>query len=210
MGMHNCADVNCAPPELALEALSRQRRSSKEAVASLHNDLSAMLQAHRRGSRAALAGEWVQRIHNLLNVVRWGKHTDASSLLYQSREAWELLLDSVASLDVTGQALPYKEFLTILERTARDTIFAPESEDAPVQVMGAYAASGQAFDAVWFLGATDTAWPAAGRPHPLLPLALQREFEMPHTTPSSDHTLAHRVTERILDSAGEVVFLLCR
>ncbi len=97
-------------------------------------------------------------------------------------------------------------FLNTLERTAQETIFAPESQDAPVQVMGVYAASGQSFDAVWFLGATDSGWPASGRPNPLLPIALQRELGMPHTSAADNTALAHRAMERIAESCGEVVY----
>lgn len=199
-------NANCTPPEMSLPALLRQPRGDAAAVDSLHSDLSRMLVMHRRDSRPALAGQWTQRVRDLLHVAQWGASSDASSLLFQAREAWEALLDTVASLDIAARSVRFEEFLAVLERTARETIFAPESADAPVQVMGAYAASGQAFDAVWFLGATDTAWPTAGHPHPLLSLALQRGFEMPHTSPSGDQALAHRVTERILGSAGEAVF----
>ena len=167
----------CAPPELTLESFLRQPQSGAPAASALHRDLSSMLQLHRRAPRQATAGEWLRRIARLLEAARWGERSDASSVLFQAREAWERMLEQVASLDLFAkELLSYKKLLEILERTAQETIFAPESEDAPVQVMGAYAASGQSFDAVWFLGATDTAWPAASRPNPLLPIALQREL----------------------------------
>jgi probable DNA repair protein len=72
--------------------------------------------------------------------------------------------------------------------------------------MGVYAASGQAFDAVWFLGATDSGWPASGRPNPLLPIALQRELGMPHTSTADNTALAHRAMERIAASCREIVY----
>ncbi len=166
-----------------------------------------MLQQHRRGPRQATAGEWLRRIARLLESARWGERSDASSVLFQAREAWERMLEQVASLDLFAkEPLPYKKLLEILERTAQETIFAPESEDAPVQVMGAYAASGQSFDAVWFLGATDTAWPAAGRPNPLLPIALQRELGMPHASAAENSALAHHVMARIAESSGAIVY----
>ena len=129
---------------------------------------------HQRGPRTTTAGQWVHHTALLLRIARWGEHAQASSLLFQAREAWERLLDQIASLDFQNRTMSYDGFLATLERAAHETIFARESADAPVQVMGAYAASGQAFDAVWFLGVTDTAWPLSGRPHPLLPAALQR------------------------------------
>ena len=166
-----------------------------------------MLQQHRRGPRQATAGEWLRRIARLLQAARWGERSNASSLLFQAREAWERMLEQVASLDFFAkEPLTYGKILQILERTAQETIFAPESEDAPVQVMGAYAASGQSFDAIWFLGATDTAWPAAGRPNPLLPVALQRELGMPHASAAENAALSHRMMARIAASSGEIVY----
>ncbi len=197
----------CAPPELTLESFLRQPQGGVPAASALHRDLSSMLQLHRRSPRQATAGEWLRRIARLLEAARWGERSDASSILFQAREAWERMLEQVASLDLFAkEPLPYNKLLEILERTAQETIFAPESEDAPVQVMGAYAASGQSFDAIWFLGATDTAWPAAGRPNPLLPIALQREVGMPHASAAENSALAHRVMARIAESSGAIVY----
>ena len=44
-------------------------------------------------------------------------------------------------------------------RIARQTTFAPESRDAPVQVMGPLEAAGGTFDAVWFLRGGELSWP---------------------------------------------------
>lgn len=199
--------LRCAPPELTLESFLRQPQGGVPAVSALHHDLSGMLQLHRRALRQATAGEWLRRIARLLQAARWGERSDRSSILFQAREAWERMLEQVASLDLFAkEPLPYKKALEILERTAQETIFAPESEDAPVQVMGAYAASGQSFDAIWFLGATDTAWPATGRPNPLLPNALQRELDMPHASEAENFALAHRVMARIAESSGTIIY----
>jgi probable DNA repair protein len=200
-------NATCAPPEMTLEALLRWPQGGAPAVNLLFRDLGAMLDEHRRVSRrAAAAGEWVRRIGNLLRVAGWGERSDASSLQFQARQAWNRLLDSVASLDFANEPLDFESFLKTLERTAQETIFAPESQDAPVQVMGVYAASGQSFDAAWFLGATDSAWPASGRQNPLLPIALQRELGMPHTSAADETALAHRAMERITESCGEAIY----
>jgi probable DNA repair protein len=199
-------NTRCAPPEMALEALLDRQLKGIPAADLLYRDLGRTLDQHRRSPRRATASGWVRHIANILRSARWGERSDTSSLLFQTREAWERMLDSVASLDFANGLLSYQDFLATLERAARETIFAPESEDAPVQVMGAYAASGQSFDAVWFLGATDTGWPASNRPNPLLPVALQREFGMPHASATDNTALAQRAMERIADSCSEVVY----
>jgi probable DNA repair protein len=201
----------CPAPSMTIENYLRHGQQGRGAVVELARDLRAMAQTHRRAARPALPGEWVDRIGNLLRLAGWGQRSDASSLLYQAQDAWDRLLDLVASLDYANRRLSYADFRVTLERAAHGTIFAAESEDAPVQVIGAFGASGQAFDAVWFLDATDTAWPPSGRPHPLLPLSLQRELGMPHTSAAKETTLAHRMMERIFDSVvgdgtREIVF----
>jgi probable DNA repair protein len=192
----------CPAPAMTLETYLRHGQQGRGPVMELARDLRAVMQTHRRAARPALPGEWVQRIGNLLRLAGWGQRSDASSLLYQAHDAWDRLLDLIASLDYANRRLSYADLRVTLERAAHATIFAAESADAPVQVIGAFAASGQAFNAVWFLGATDTAWPASGRPHPLLPISLQRELGMPHTSAAEETALAHRMMERILDGAG--------
>ena len=207
-------NARCAPPEMTLDALLRRlqnpqfqnAQSGAPAGNALYRDLTAMQQQHRGASRPAMAGEWARRIANLLRFARWGERSSASSLLFQAREAWDRMLDSVALLDFANKTFSFKELLATLERTAQETIFAPESEDAPVQVMGAYASAGQSFDAVWFLGATDTGWPASGRPNPLLPIALQRQLGMPHASAADNTALAHRAMARIAESCGEIIY----
>lgn len=195
-----------APPEMALDSLLRHPGASAPAIAPAREQLYAMAQTYRREHRRASATVWVQRIDELLRLAGWGEVANASSLVYQVRQAWDALLETIASLDFEERSFTFSEIRTALERMARETIFAPESEDAPVQVMSALAAAGQSFDAVWFLSASEAQWPAAGRPHPLLPLSLQRQLAMPHATPAIDTELAHRVTTRVLASAPEVVF----
>ena len=65
-------------------------------------------------------------------------------------------------------------------------------------------------DAVWFLGATDDAWPASGPMHPLLPFAVQRDAAMPHASAKLDWELARAMTVRLLASAPEVHFSYAR
>jgi len=198
-------NARCAPPEITLEAFLHRPQTGVLAARSLHHNLTAMLQEHRRAARRATAGQWVRHITSLLLTARWSDHSNRSSLLFQGRETWDRMLDNVASLDFANSLFSYQDFLKTLERAAQEMIFAPESEDAPVQVMGAYAASGQSFDCAWFLGATDTAWPTCSRPNPLLPIALQREFGMPHASAADDHAVARRAMERIVEGCGEIV-----
>src|SRR5208283_5160242 len=99
----------------------------------------------------------------------------------------------------------WKEFLSALARTLDETLFAPESNDAPIQIAGPAESAGLSADAVWFLGANEDAWPASGATHPLIPPEVQRQAGMPHASPQLDWELAHAITTRLITSASDVL-----
>ena len=67
-------------------------------------------------------------------------------------------LAGVAALAFDGRNVSYSDFLEVLKQQAEHTIFAPESRDAAVQIIGPMETAGLSFDAMWFLGATDASW----------------------------------------------------
>jgi ATP-dependent helicase/nuclease subunit B len=167
------------------------------------------LQAARRllhqDSPLAFA-QWVHVADQMLEAVHWpGAHV-LESEDFQVQARWSQLLDSVAALAFDGRVVDYAEFLGVLEQQAKQTIFAPESRDAPVQILGPLEAAGLTFDALWFLGADDASWPAVGQPHPFLTRPLQRTHNMPHAESTADWKLAQQVTTRLERSAAQCVF----
>ena len=153
-----------------------------------------------------LPGRWADLVQRLLHEAGWPGSAKRDTLHFQALRRWERALDEIALLNFDGQRMPYGEFLNVLAAHAQEVIFAPESEGAPVQIMGAVEASGQQFDALWLLSADDQSWPPRGRSHPLLPNDLQRRYKMPYADPAADLELARAVTARIAASAPSVVF----
>jgi len=149
---------------------------------------------------------WTELVQLLLERIAWPGERPADSLQYQALKRWQRLLDEVALLDFDGLSCAYSDFLKILERHATETIFSPESHDAPIQILGPLESSGQYFDAIWFMATDDLTWPARGRFHPLLSASIQRQFHMPHATPEDDWNLAHTVTGRLIESTPQIVF----
>jgi probable DNA repair protein len=123
---------------------------------------------------------------------------------------WDLALESCASLGFDGRRIPSNEFLIALADALEDTLFAPESHDAPIQITGPAESAGLTADAIWFMGARETAWPPTGATHPLLPLDVQRETAMPHATSQLDWELSNAIVTRLLSSAPEVCFSCAR
>jgi probable DNA repair protein len=162
--------------------------------------------AHRQQSPLA----WAEFVPRLLEIAGWPGARSLTSPEFQVLRRWQQTIDDCASLGFDGRRIAWREFLAALDRAVNETLFAPESEDAPILIAGPAESAGLAADAIWFLGASEEAWPAAGATHPLLPLAIQRQAGMPHATPKLDWDLAGVMTSRLLASAPEVHFSYAR
>jgi probable DNA repair protein len=150
--------------------------------------------------------DWAAFVPQLLETAGWPGGRPLSSAEFQAFDRWQRALDDSASLGFDARRIPWHQFLAALSRTLEETLFAPESRNAPIQITGAVESAGLTADATWFLGASEDAWPARGAAHPLLPPELQREAGIPHATPQIDWELARAVTARLLASAPEVHF----
>ncbi|MCU1251605.1 MAG: putative repair protein [Edaphobacter sp.] len=197
-------------PEISLEglyaAISGSKRKMK--LSRFSSALRAMRVVANRlqGMTARTHAEGAEGMRELLDAAAWGSGAGETSVEFQTRRKWESALDELATLDFDGMQVEFAQALEALERIARQTTFAPESRDAPVQVMGPLEAAGGQFDAMWFLRAGDLSWPAVAAASPLLPWAIQRELGMPGVDGARDAEQARRVTERVAASAKTVVF----
>ncbi|MGD0731865.1 MAG: PD-(D/E)XK nuclease family protein [Terracidiphilus sp.] len=150
--------------------------------------------------------EWAEFVPHLLEAAAFTHAYPLSSAEHQALNRWSHTLETCGSLGFDGRRIPWHEFLSILGRALDETLFAPESRDAPIQIAGPAESAGLTADAVWFLGADEDAWPPRGSTHPLLPLEVQRQSGMPHATPQLDWDLAQSITTRLISSATEVHF----
>ncbi len=194
-----------------LECIEGWKRNGKisrllKAVRKMERVAEERLASRERRSFAA----WTEVIGEFLDAAAWGAGRDTargeSSLEFQARRKWERVLDELARLDFNAGRVEFRQALGRLEWIARETMFAAESREAPVQVMGPLEAAGSRFDAAWFLGAGELSWPRGTGSNPLLPWHLQRELGMPGVDPERDDAQARLVTRRIAESAETVVF----
>jgi probable DNA repair protein len=160
--------------------------------------------------RAQSPLDWAELIPRLLDELHFAAARPLASAEFQALRRWHQAVESCGSLGFDGRRISWKDFLSQLDRALDETLFAPESRDAPIQIAGPTESAGLTTDAVWFLGADEDAWPARGAAHPLLPVEVQREAGMPHATPQLDWELAAAITRRILAAAPEVHFSFAR
>ena len=154
--------------------------------------------------------EWADLVPALLKEIGWPDAHVLTSAEFQAHRRWQQAVDECASLGFDGRRIAWTDFLRVLDCNLSETLFAAESQDAPILIAGPAETAGLTADAIWFMGASQDGWPAAGTTHPLLPLAVQRQAAMPHATAQLDWDLAATVTRRLLASAPEVHFSFAR
>ncbi len=154
--------------------------------------------------------DWAGFTPQLLEATGWPGALALTSAAFQALQRWQQTVDECASLGFDGRRMEWNEFLAVLDRAVDETLFAPESQDAPILIAGPAESAGLAANAIWFLGLNEDAWPPAGATHPLLPLVVQRQAGMPHGSVQLDWELADATTRRLLASADEVHFSYAR
>jgi len=94
-----------------------------------------------------------------ISRLAWG--TALTSVEYQIGEAWNRVLSQFAATDAFAGALSMEEAASLLGCIAAETVFQPEGEEAPVEVLGTLEASGLRFDHLWSRASTTR----SGRAH---------------------------------------------
>jgi probable DNA repair protein len=182
----------------AVSALDRRA----PALAARWRNASATLERERATSPRNWADAW--RIW--LAAAGWPGPRTLDSAEYQAREAWERLLLQFSSLGAVATRMSRSAAVDKLRAMSRETVFQPEGSAAPIQILGILEASGMAFDALWVVGLAADRWPPAPAPNPMLPIAWQREREIPHANSSGELAFARALTTGFAAAATEVVF----
>lgn len=161
------------------------------------------VKAHPAGERSPQA--WGRHFSELLDAAGFPGERGLDSAEFQARVRFNETLAEFARLERVVPGMSFAYALARLRRMCADTLFQPETPDAPVQVLGVLESAGLEFDALWVSGLTDEAWPMRARPNPFLPPALQRKAGIPEASPEATLARARRITEGWLAAAGEVI-----
>ena len=173
--------------------------------------LSARLEAWRarageaKGARQPPSA-WSTTFLALLSGLGWPGERTLDSEDYQTFQKWRELVSGLSALDPVLGSLRYDDALDWLARWSAETLFQPETEEVPIQVLGVLESAGIEFDHLFVTGLHDEAWPDAARPNPLLPVALQRARRVPHAGAEWELGFAGRMTALWLGGARHIAF----
>ncbi len=155
----------------------------------------------RRAAPRAFAQAW----RAWLADVGWPGDRALASAEFQAQAAFDELLATFVSLTPVSSEMTASEALAALRTLAADAVFQPKAPRAPIQIMGLLEAAGMPCDALWIVGLSAQRWPAAPRPHPLLPLDWQRERNVPHASAARELASARSLTDQLARGAAIVV-----
>jgi probable DNA repair protein len=148
---------------------------------------------------------WSATFLSLLAGLGWPGERTIDSDEYQTWAKFRDTVAGLAHLDGVLDRLRYPQALTWLARLTADTLFQPESEEVPVQILGALESVGLQFDHLFVTGLHDEAWPQPARPNPFLPVAVQRAHGVPHASAEWELGFAHRMTALWRGGAPQVI-----
>ena len=163
------------------------------------------LATNAKGARQ-LASGWSSTFLSLLSGLGWPGERTLDSEDYQTLQKWRELVSGLSVLDPMLGALRYDDALNWLIRLCADTLFQPETNDVPIQVLGVLESAAIDFDHLFVTGLHDEAWPDGARPNPLLPVPLQRTRGVPHASAEWELGFASRMMALWLGGAGNVAF----
>lgn len=183
----------------------------------LQSKLRLLLESRQKFNGRQSASEWVTRLSDLLVRLEWPLSEDddldalndaakQSSQRHNLQQRWTQLLDQFKQLSPRDEHITGKTMIAWLQRLASNIPVQQARPHARVQVLGLLEALGQRFSAVWVTGMTATNWPAAPKPNPLLPVALQRRYQMPQSSPAQELKYAQHATATLQTCAPDVVF----
>ncbi len=165
------------------------------------------------------ASAWAEAVDQLLASLGWplaaesekpGHGTQAQvqehDQNWQALQAWREALRELASLDATQPKLERKAAIHQLKQICREKVFQASTHAASIQILGLYEISGLRFDHLWVLGLHNGNWPPAARPNPFIPGKLQRDVDIPNSSPRRELEVARTITRRLLETAPDCVF----
>jgi len=158
----------------------------------------------KTGSQKSFSG-WAAFFNQFLEAMAWPGKRQLNSIEYQQRQHWNSLIEQFCSLDNLGIEVALSTALKHLQQLARESVFHPQTADAPLQILGLLEGAGLRFDQLWIVGMHSQNFPASVAINPLLPSEFQRQHRMPHSLPERELQIAEELLADYKNNAGRLI-----
>lgn len=149
---------------------------------------------------------WVDYFIETLTILAWPGERSINSHEYQVVQRWLDLLQEYRTFDCLLPPDNQQNALYYLNRLTSKIIFQPQTNETPIQILGILEAADLPFQHLWIMGLDDNAWPPAAKPNPFIPLRLQKNLQMPHSSAERELIYSRQITNQLKNSANNVIF----
>lgn len=153
------------------------------------------------------SSNWVKIFAQILQLLGWPGENYLTETELALTERFTELLQEFASTDLITGKTSYTQALQILQDMANHTVFQPgHKTEAPINILGTLEAAGINFDYLWIMGVDRERWPQAPNPNPFIPIAIQKKFDLPHSSAERELYFSNTLINRFKRSAKKIIF----
>ncbi len=149
--------------------------------------------------------KWSEFFAAILRAVDWPGRAEVTEQEGKVIEAWSRAVSELGALGLVSSEVSYDIALAHL----RGLLSSPGIErgdwSSPIQILDASEAAGLEFDSVFVTGLSDETWPPRLATYPLVPLKLQRAYDVPASSPEGAQQERQRMTASLFAAAPNTI-----
>lgn len=149
--------------------------------------------------------QWAFHFGKALEELGWPGQRNLDSEEYQALTHWHDQLDMLSKLDSVYAECTRSTALGLLRQCIGRTVFQPETEDSPIQILGILEAAGLNFDFVWVMDLNDDVWPQAPKPNPFISIQQQKSLGMPHSSSERELSFSKQILQRLISGGKHII-----
>jgi probable DNA repair protein len=140
-----------------------------------------------------------------LSIWHWGKDDSNTSFESQAKAMFNTCIGDCSALSDVYQKIAEKAAFDYLKQLIQMTSFQIASDRTNIHVLGILEASGLQFDHLIIVGFNSNNWPQKNKINPFLPLALQREHNMPGNSAEREFEYAKQLSNALIKGANQLI-----
>jgi len=167
------------------------------------------IQALEDGPAPRTPVAWAEQFSNWLSALGWPGPRGLNSAEFQAVQAFHDALSELGTLYPVYADMDGPTALHWVSQVCQRP-FQPQTDPAPVMVLGWLEAAEMEFSHLWVAGMDAENWPPAPRPNPFLPMYFQRQHGMPGVEAAGELERARHISERLRGAAPDIVVSFAR
>jgi ATP-dependent helicase/nuclease subunit B len=193
------------PTQISLKELT-QHLKFFDAENALANNLTQAIACFESLSKKQTLHYFSEKIMQLLKLAGWPGERTLNSEEFQASEALIKVIRQLNQFNLTKINSNYGDAMMLINYICQEMVFQPQTEKAPIQILGVLEALGMSFDKLMVIGLDDLSWPTQAKPNPFIPYQLQREKLMPHANAERELIFCKQVTQTFINDNKDVIF----